>query len=181
MPKNTVIGDKPTPTYLQKQIDELKGYIKALDIEKEVKTDDLATKENLEKFKENYKQELAEFKESAVGAAKGRVDKKIQEITENLADRINSQEKKIADYLRSTAQKEGWSWGKFFVGLSKIGIPDGVIVSSLVLAIGQLINYLELLELPEGSVYLVFSGLLVTILKTIKQTLKKQNIEEKDL
>ena len=61
---------------LEKQIDEIKSYIQALDLGKEVDSESI-TQEDLEKFKEKYKEDLAEFKESAVKASSELTKKQI--------------------------------------------------------------------------------------------------------
>jgi hypothetical protein len=79
----------------------------------------------------------------------------------------------IKDINVENFKKEKWSWNIFWVGLSKFGITDSVIVSFFVLVLAQMIEYLELLSLPDNHSFVVWSGLLVIFLKSLKQNIKE--------
>jgi hypothetical protein len=93
---------------------------------------------------------------------------RLEYLQAELKKRANSK-----DINAENLKKEKWSWNIFWVGLSKFGITDSVIVSFFVLVLAQMIEYLELLSLPDNHSFVVWSGLLVIFLKSLKQNIKE--------
>jgi len=97
---------------------------------------------------------------------------RLEYLTKELEKMANSKEINQENLTKDIG--ESWCWNKFVIGLSRFGITEGIIISSFLLVLTQLIQYLELLSIPENqSGYLVLSGFLITILKSIQQILKE--------
>ena len=99
---------------------------------------------------------------------------RLEYLTKEIEKMANSKEINQENLTKDIG--ESWCWNKFVIGLSRFGITEGIIISSFLLVLTQLIQYLELLSIPENqSGYLVLSGFLITVLKSIQQILKENN------
>jgi septal ring factor EnvC (AmiA/AmiB activator) len=129
---------------------------------------------------ENVKNEIEDLKQE-IDFLKIEIDKTQKDIPE-FKEKLFVQIKNYIDKIKKEKEEEKkWRWSLFFVGLSKFGITDGTILSIILISITQLIQYLELLNIPEEQTYLVsLSGFSITILKSLKQVikeLKKKNVQ----
>lgn len=89
-------------------------------------------------------------------------------IIDTLEDTIKEQEKEINQIINGVyqaSQMEKWSWNKFWVGLNKYGVFDGVFG----FGIAYLLSLSSLAEFQEYGIYL---GLGVSFLKSLRQNVK---------
>lgn len=164
-----VIGDTPPPNIriaqLEAEIEKLNKVIDQLNEEK--------------KQAENYAKKLKNQTKSNPELEEEKAK------NENLQKEIEKLEKEVQTLANDKAklenkESEKWDWNKFFIGLSKFGITESTIISIVLLALTQAIEYLEVLELGENTGWVVFSSLLIIVLKSTKQILKENNKKIKE-
>lgn len=113
-----------------------------------------ATKEEFAKIEdlESLRQEIVEFKES-----------------------IGSQVASYVNHKLENQTNEKFSWDKFTIGLAKVGITESTIISIIILALTQTIQYLETININDNLAgALPFIPFIIILLKSIKQTFKKK-------